>query len=523
MQMNITIKQRLKADIPAGIVVFLVALPLCLGIALACRVNPLSGILAGIIGGIVVGLISGSTIGVSGPAAGLTVVVIQGIYELGSYQAFILALVMAGVIQIVLGVSRAGIIAYYFPSAVIRGMLAAIGIILILKQIPHALGYEAHLSDSDSSIQLSGQSTISEILQALQNLHPGAMSIFFTSLFLLIVLASPRFKKYTLFTYIPSVLWMVILTSMAGQILTGLDPSWALSPAQRVQLPVTSSISDLAGYLTYPDITRWRSPDIYLWALTIAAVASLETLLCLEATDKLDPERRITPANRELIAQGIGNTLSGLIGGLPITQVIVRSAANITAGARSALSTVIHGLLLLLSVLLIPHLLNHIPNASLSAILVIVGYKLASYQTHIQVWRLGWQQFLPYITTVFAILGTDLLKGVAIGLLVSLFLILRKNYLTSYYLREDKQPHQKNVRRIILSQEVSFLNKASLMRILNETPENTKLILDGSQSAYIDYDVLEVISNFKKHTAPAKNIDVELIDIEGIDPDTARH
>ncbi len=517
MSRKLTFTDHLKSDVPAGIVVLLVALPLCLGIALACKVSPLSGIIAGIIGGIVVGLISGSAVGVSGPAAGLTVVVIHGIQELGSFSAFLLALVAAGIIQILLGILRAGVIAYYYPSSVIKGMLSAIGIILILKQIPHALGYDADYMGDEYFNQHDGRDTFNEIAAAFSHLRAGgAVVIFVISIVLLVITELKRVRAISLFSYLPPAFWIVVCASVLGYVLPRIDDQFILSSSQRVQLPETS-VYDLGTLISKPDFSVWNRPAVYLWALTIAAVASLETLLCAEATDKLDPARRVTPANRELVAQGIGNIFSGLVGGLPITQVIVRSAANINAGAVSKWATVVHGILLLLCVLFIPHLLNYIPNSSLAAILMLVGYKLASYQVHLKIWRLGWEQFLPYITTIVAILLSDLLKGIAAGLIVSLFLILRKNYLTSYYLTQEESKDKKNIRRIILSQEVSFLNKASLMRILNETPENSILIIDGSKSAYIDYDVLEIISTFKKHLAPINNIDVRLINIPEVD------
>ena len=518
MSRKITFTDHLKSDVPAGIVVLLVALPLCLGIALACKVSPLSGIIAGVIGGIVVGFISGSAVGVSGPAAGLTVVVIHGIQELGSFSAFLLALVMAGIIQIFLGIMKAGIIAYYFPSSVIKGMLSAIGIILILKQIPHAFGYDVDYMGDESFHLPDGQNTFSEIIIAAGHIHSGAMMIFIISIALLLSTELRRVKAIALFSYLPPALWIVVCASVLGVILPWIDDQFLLSSSQLVRLP-KASVIEWGTFISTPDFSVWSRPAVYLWALNIAAVASLETLLCVEATDKLDPTRRVTPANRELVAQGIGNTFSGLVGGLPITQVIVRSAANISAGAISKWATIVHGFLLLLCVLFIPHLLNFIPNASLAAILMLVGYKLASYEVHVRVWRLGWEQFLPYCTTIVAILLTDLLRGIAVGLLISLFLILRKNYLTSYYLTQENPEERKNIRRIILSQEVSFLNKASIMRILNETPENSILIIDGSKSAYIDYDVLEIISTFKKHLAPMNNIEVRIINLPEVDTD----
>lgn len=504
----------LKNDAPAGLVVFLVALPLCLGIALASGAPLFAGVIAGIVGGIVVGAISGSPLGVSGPAAGLTVIVFGAVASLG-YEKFLAAVVIAGLIQVVLGLVRAGIIGYYFPSSVIKGMLAAIGLILILKQIPHALGFDKNLIGDDEFLQADKHNTFSELYYAARYHTLGAVIISSISLAVLILFDRPFMKKIALFKYVPGALIVVALGIVINYLFIKGAPGLALTGEHLVKLPVANSAKEFAGFFTMPDWSALNDTKVYIAAITIAIVASLESLLCVEATDKLDPERRVTPTNRELIAQGAGNMVSGLIGGLPLTQVIVRSSANINAGGKTKLSAIVHGILLLVCAILIPTLLNMIPLASLAAVLLIVGYKLAKVSLFKEMWKLGWEQFLPFLVTITAILFTDLLKGIAIGMVFATFYILRKNFRTSYFLHKE-DIHEGEEIRIVLSEEVTFLNKASIQIMLDELPENSKVKIDGSRSVNIDYDVLEIIHNFRLHGAKEKNITLTLVKIPDV-------
>jgi MFS superfamily sulfate permease-like transporter len=498
----------LKYDLPAGLVVFLVALPLCLGIALASGAPLFSGIIAGVVGGIVVGLISNSALGVSGPAAGLTVIVLTAISNLGSYETFLLSVVLAGILQIILGLVKAGIIGYYFPSSVIKGMLAAIGLTLILKQIPHALGFDKDLIGDESFWQQDKHNTFSEIYYAIKYHSNGAIFISIISIAILALFDTAFMKKIMLFRFIPGALIVVALGIVINGLFNSTIPEWTLENDHLVKLPIANSANEFLSFFTFPDWSAFNNPKVYVTAVTIAIVASLESLLCVEATDKLDPEKRNTPTNRELIAQGSGNIVSGLIGGLPLTQVIVRSSANINSGGKTKLSAIFHGFLLLICAVSIPWLLNKIPLASLAAILLLVGYKLSKISLYKEMFKLGWEQFIPFIVTIAAILLTDLLKGIGIGMAVAVFYILRSNYRTSYFLRKDKIEEGKQI-RIELSEEVTFLNKASIQLMLEELPENSNVLIDGSRSVNIDYDVIEIIHNFKQ-LADTKNITLEL-------------
>jgi MFS superfamily sulfate permease-like transporter len=499
----------LKYDAPASIVVFLVATPLCLGIALASGAPLFSGIIAGIIGGIIVGLASGSQLGVSGPAAGLAVIVLNAITVLGSWETFLLAVVLAGLIQLVLGYLRAGIIGYYFPSSVIKGMLAGIGLIIILKQIPHAFGYDAVPEGSMKFNQGDSENTFSELLNMLNFIQPGAVIVTIVSLFLLIFWERPFMKKIALFKWIQGPLVAVvagILLNIGFQIFA---PSLAIDAKHLVQIPVADGLSGFLGLFTLPDFTQITNTAVYTAAFTIAIVASLETLLCVEATDKLDPYKRITPASRELKAQGLGNIISGFIGGLPITQVIVRSSANIQSGGRSRASTILHGVLLLLAALLIPKLLNLIPLATLAAILFIVGYKLAKPALFKAMYRLGWYQFVPFAVTVAGILLTDLLMGIGLGMAVAIFHILLNNLRNPYFFVEEMHDKTSDTFIIHLSEEVTFLNRASIMKTLDAIPPHSKVVIDATKSINIDYDVFEIIRDFEDKAA-YKHIDVTI-------------
>ncbi|SKC00992.1 SulP family inorganic anion transporter [Dyadobacter psychrophilus] len=509
----------LKYDIPAGLVVYLVALPLCLGVALASTGRSdllFSGIIAGMIGGIVVGSISGSSLGVSGPAAGLVVIVLNALDTLGSFEAFLLAVVIAGIIQVIAGVMKAGIIGYYFPSSVIKGMLAAIGITLILKEIPHAFGYDADFMGDEAFSQKDGQNTFTELFNAVKYSSTGAIIISVFSLGLLILFDKPFMKKVQLFRFVPGALFVVISGILLNLLFSRIMPNWALSGDHLVQLPVASSASEFFSFFKTPDFSAITRVETYTIGLTLAIVASLETLLCVEATDKLDPFKRSTPTNRELVAQGIGNITSGLIGGLPITQVIVRSSANIDSGGRTKMATITHGSILLLSALFIPTFLNFIPLASLAAVLLVVGYKLSKFSLYKGMYQLGKEQFIPFIVTIIAILSTDLLKGIGIGMVVAIYFILRKNYKHSYHYVKEKH-RDGDVITLILSEEVTFLNKGSISATLDNLPDNATVVIDGTKSMNIDYDVLEIIQDFKKHAAPLRNIVVETKGINGVE------
>lgn len=511
-------KSNLKNDLPSGLVVFLVALPLCLGVALASTQDPskiFSGIIAGVVGGIIVGVLSGSSLGVSGPAAGLIIIVLTAIESIG-FEGFLLAVVIAGVIQLVAGFLKAGVIGYYFPSSVIKGMLAAIGIILILKEIPHALGNDADFMGTMSFNQADGRNTFTEILYAIDHTLIGALIITLACIAILILFDRPFMKRIGLFKFLPGALFVVVIGIVINQLFIVFAPEWAMHGEHLVQLPIASTPSEFFSFFTTPDFSQLTNPQVYGVAFTLAMVASLETLLSVEATDKLDPYKRNTPTNRELKAQGVGNIVSGLIGGLPITQVIVRSSANINSGGKSKLSTIIHGVILLLSVIIIPKYLNFIPLASLAAILLLIGYKLSNVSLYKSMYKLGWDQFLPFIVTIVAIILTDLLKGIFIGMAVAFYFILIKNYRNSHHSKKYKDEKGRDVVKLTLSEEVTFLNKGSITITLNKIPENTKVIIDASNSVHIDYDVLEAIRDFKDHTAPLKNIELVSLGVEEV-------
>ncbi|MCB2407980.1 SulP family inorganic anion transporter [Hymenobacter lucidus] len=498
----------LSKDAPSGLVVFLVALPLCLGISLASGAPLLSGIIAGIVGGTVVAWMSGSHLSVSGPAAGLTAIMLSAISTLGSFEAVLAATVVAGLIQLALGFAKAGIIGMYFPSSVIKGMLAAIGLILILKQIPHFLGADTDYFEDMSFLQFNGQNTFSAIAAASKAISWGSALIGLVSLAVLMIWESKPVKSIAALKLVPGALIVVVLSIVMNLVLSSVAPDLQVRPEHLVKLPKISSLGDLAGVLTFPDWSALTRGSTYVVAFTIAIVASIETLLSVEAVDKLDPHKRHTPQNRELKAQGVGNLISGLLGGLPLTAVIVRSSANINSGAQTKMSAFIHGLLLLGSLLFLASVLNLIPLSALAAVLLMVGFKLTKPALYRSQWRLGWEQFLPFIVTVLAILFTDLLKGVAIGLALGIFYILKANLESAYYFHSEPT-HEPGVMHLKLSEHVSFLNKASLVTTFERLAPGTKVILDGTDSEVIDYDVLEAIENFRL-TAAERNIELEL-------------
>ena len=496
----------LKNDFPAGIIVFLVAVPLCLGIALASGAPLFSGIIAGMVGGIIVTIFSGSQLGVSGPAAGLAVIVLAAIEDLGSFETFLLAVMIGGFIQVLLGIARAGIIGYYFPTSVIKGMLSAIGIIIILKQIPHAFGYDADPEGDLGFIQADGENTFSELLNMVNFINPGALTLAAVSLAILILWEQPFIKRFKTAQIIQGPLVVVTLGILYGIGFAG--TSMGINSEHMVNIPVAADLNGFVNQFTLPDFGAITNPDVWILGITIAVVASLETLLCVEATDKLDPQKRVTPTNRELRAQGIGNLVSGLIGGLPVTQVIVRSSANIQSGGKTKASALVHGILILVSALLIPNLLNKIPLASLAAILLIVGYKLAKPTLFKQMFSQGYGQFIPYIITVLAIVFTDLLVGIGIGMGVAIFYILLNNMRNPYVMKETHDKEKKHY-RIVLAEMVTFLNKAQIMKELNSVPNDSELLIDASNTSYIEHDALEVISDYKE-SAKYKNISLSM-------------
>ncbi|MEM9856652.1 MAG: SulP family inorganic anion transporter [Bacteroidota bacterium] len=498
----------IKSDLPAGLVVFLVAVPLCLGIALASGAPLFSGIIAGMVGGIVVALISGSKIGVSGPAAGLAVIVADAIAQLGTdssgnfnmevgFALFLSAIVLAGIFQIILAFLKAGIIGYYFPNSVIKGMLSAIGIIIILKQIPHALGHDVIPDGFLGFFQKDGENTFSEIIVSFQDINPAAVIITTVSMVILIVWEQSFVKRLKFFQIIQGPLVVVITGILLGRFFSG--AGYHLDADEMVNIPLAAESGGFTSLFTSPDWSRLFTFEIFLLGLTIAIVASLETLLCVEATDKLDPDKNITPTNRELLAQGTGNIISGLIGGLPVTQVIVRSSANIQSGGKSKLSAFIHGLMILFSALLIPNVLNMIPLSSLAAILFVVGYKLAKPALFREMISKGKAQFYPFLITILGIIFTDLLIGIGIGLAVAIFLILYKNFNTPFSFSENHKPGQPI--EIKLSENVTFLNKAGILQALNVIPPKSEVIIDATNSNYVHPDVAEIIDDFEIHAA----------------------
>jgi carbonic anhydrase/SulP family sulfate permease len=494
-------------DLTAGLVVFLVALPLCLGVALASNAPLFSGVLAGITGGILVGLVSGSQTSVSGPAAGLTAIVATQIATLGSFPAFLMAVVIAGLFQIVLGIARAGFIAAFFPSSVIKGLLAAIGVILVLKQIPHVLGHHADPLGDMAFVQPDHENTLSELGRLLGDFHPGAAVIGLASVAVLLVWDRWKLLKES---SIPAPLIVVLLGVGVSLWFRCLGGPWAIGPSHLVQVPTADSLAGFLGLLQLPDFTQWSNPAVYTAAVTIAAVASLETLLNLEAVDKLDPRQRTSPPSLELVAQGIGNMVSGLIGGLPVTSVVVRGSVNINAGGQTKLSAVVHGVLLLVSVALLPAWLNIIPLSCLAAILLVTGVKLFSPMLVRQMWDEGRYQFVPFALTVIAIVLTDLLIGVLIGMVVATGFILRSS--VQRPLRRIVEKHLGGeVVHIELADQVSFLNRAALAQALDEVPRGGHVLLDARSTDYIDPDLLSLIRDFKNHTAPARNVEASLL------------
>ena len=501
---NIEFYKNLKNDFPASVVVFFVAIPLCLGIALASGAPLFSGLISGIIGGIVVGLISGSQVGVSGPAAGLAAIVLTAITSLGSFETFLLAVVLGGVIQLLLGLFKAGIIGYYFPSSVIRGMLTGIGLIIIIKQVPYFVGYNKTTVGASSELSVSFLSQISL----------GATIVAIISMAILLFWEKVLSKKAKIFTLIQGPLVAVVFGIIYTYFSKG-EKTLGIAQVNLVNVPKSTDLSGLLSNFTFPNFSAISQQEVWIVAFTIALVASLETLLCAEATDKLDRQKRVTPKNRELVAQGIGNVLSGLIGGLPITQVIVRSSANIQSGGKTKLSAILHGFLLLISVMSIPGLLNMIPLSVLASILLVVGYKLAKPELFKTMYLLGWKQFLPFITTIIGIVTTDLLMGIFIGLVVGVGFILIDSYKNSHALIVDHSSDGENKYRISFAEEVTFINKEPILRELERLPETAQLELDVKKTKFLDFDILEIINDFMQ-THSQKNIHIRVITERGV-------
>ena len=498
----------LRHDLPAGLSVFLVALPLCLGIALASGAPLYAGLLSGIIGGLVVSLISGSQLAVSGPGAGLTTLVAASIISLGDYKVFLLAVMIAGFFQLLLGLLKLGAIANYFPSSVIKGMLAAIGIILISKQIPLALGYDQPDFWTSGFLQLfSSKSFLGNIEKFSHHITKGAILITTISIIILVLFQQSFLKKLKV---IPAPLVVVVIGIITNFLFTNAVSDFSLKKTQLVNIP-----TNIFASITFPDFSKlFSTSEIWKDGLIIGLLATLETLLCIEAIDKLDKQNRITSVNRELVAQGIGNMTCGLLGAIPMTAVVVRGAANVDAGGRTKLSAFTHGLFLLLAVLLVPFLLNKIPYASLAAILLVTGYNLTKPKLFRNMWSLGWKQFIPFVLTIIVILSTDLLIGVSIGLLISIYFIVQNNF-KAEYLITNTQRNGIETQYIKLNSNVTFLNKVKLRKALDEVPEYSVLTIDGSECNFIDYDILEIISEYH-NKAHDRHIELHLKGIEKV-------
>ncbi len=508
-QMKLT--SHFKTDMLSGMVVFLVALPLCLGIAVASGAPPFAGIITGIIGGIIVGFVSNSNVSVSGPAAGLIAIVLAAITEIG-YETFLLAVVIGGFIQFILGIAKAGAISSYFPTSVIEGMLAAIGIIIIKKELPHAIGYDkAHEGDFFALENGAESGFFTELINAVNYAHLGAIFITVVSLAILIAFNKVPFLKKI--KVVPGALIVVAVGIIINEIFKATGSKLLISQDHLVTLPTASSFNEFIGQFHTPDFSSFADSKVWMLGATIAMVASIESLLCLEAGDKMDPLKRFSSANTELKAQGIGNMLTGLVGGLPMTSVIVRTTANVNAGAKTKLSAIFHGIFLLLAVIIIPGLLNKIPMACLAAILIMIGVKLASPKVFMHMWRVGKYQFIPFVVTVVAVVLTDLLKGVGIGLAVSIIFILRGNMKLAYYFKRNLH-HEGETIHIDLAQEVSFLNKAAIKQTLAHLPSRSQVVIDAASTVYIDHDVLELIRDFVNFGSKDKNIKVRLKDFK---------
>ena len=495
----------MSRDLSASVVVFLVALPLCLGIALASGAPLFSGIIAGLAGGIITGIISGSQLSVSGPAAGLTVIVATAISHINNYEYFLVAVVIAGFIQVLLGFLKAGVIGNFFPTSVIKGMLSAIGILLILKQIPHAVGYDNDVEGDEEFIQSDGHNTFTEFFDLSDNITLGCIIISVITASILLLWETKFISKSKLRT-IPAALIAVLAGTLVSYLMNYFRHDAALEQKHLVNLPVSKNIYQFADNFTIPDfVGGFKMAAVWTAGITIAIVASLESLLSIEATDKLDPQKRLTPLNRELYAQGFGNIVSGSLGGLPITAVIVRSSANIMAGAQTKISAISHGVLLLISVMFFPALLNYIPLSTLAVILIFTGYKLAKPAVFKEVYNKGYDSFIPFIVTIIAIVFSDLLKGIAIGMFVGMIYVFKSNMHLSMLFTESNNNYL-----IRFIKDVSFFNKATLRKYLASVPKNSNLIIDMRKPVFIDDDIVEIINEYKV-TVSTQQIHLEIL------------
>lgn len=511
--------KNLKSDLPSGLVVFLVALPLCLGIALASGAPLFSGLISGIVGGIVIGSLSNSQLSVSGPAAGLAALVLGAITTIGNFPLFLCAVLIAGILQIILGSAKLGGIANYIPSSVIKGMLTSIGILIIAKQIPHAFGYDKDEKGNATELIPYGYENMHELLQPIHHIEVGVTIICVVAILIMLLWEKPFIKKRI--PFIPGALVAVVAAVVINEIWQVSGSMLAVKDEHLVQIPVAGSASEFFSFFTFPDFNGFLDSRVIMYGIFIAIIASLETLLSIEAIDNLDPQRRVTNTNKELFAQGVGNSVAGLIGGLPITSVIVRSSANVNSGAKSKMSAIIHGMLLLVCVILIPFLLNKIPLSALAAILLLTGYKLAKPAFFKLMFKNGKYQFIPFVVTVAVILAIDLFgiypplggKGLVIGVFAGILAaagaILHGNLKNSYYFHEEKHKEGQTI-NIDLSEEVSFLNKAAIRETLDHMPAKSSVVIDASNTKYIDFDILELIKEFRDIKAPLKNIRLEL-------------
>lgn len=499
-------KQYWRSDASSGLVVFLVALPLCLGIALASGAPLFAGILAGIVGGTVVAALSGSEVSVSGPAAGLAVIVATAIQQLGSFPVFQACVVVAGAMQLVFCALRFGSIANFVPSSVLKGMLAGIGLVIILKQIPHAVGRDSDYEGDFSFLERAGENTFTDIVKALYASNGEAILISLSCLLLILAWETKWMRQFRLTTVFPGALAAVLLGTALNEGFRAMFPDFYLraEDGHLVALPVVDSAEGLLKLFSWPDFSALGRGDVWTTALTLAVVASLETLLSLEAADKLDPYRRMSSPNRELLAQGAGNLVSGMVGGLPITSVVVRTSANVYAGGRTRMSAIFHGLLLLLAVLLIPRWLNHVPLSCLAAILILVGYKLCKPKLFATMYNAGYAQFLPFIATVLGVVFIDLLKGVLLGLAVGLYFVLRANHHKATTVVNDGELYL-----LRFNKDMSFLNRADLKQQLAQIPDGAQLLIDGHHATFVDTDIDDVIADFLEN-ARHRRIKVEL-------------
>lgn len=509
MPHHYTLAEKLKSDIPAGLVVFLVALPLCLGIAMASGAPPLSGIISGIIGGLVVGSLSLSKTSVSGPAAGLAAVVWAAIHELGSFDVFLVAVLLAGAMQLLMGLFKLGFVSNYVPSNVVKGLLASIGILLILKQIPHAVGYDKDAEGDFAFFQSDGENTFSELIKMLDFINPGAVIISVLSLLVLVLWDKTPMKKVNFF---PASLFVVLMGIGLNALFCALSADFCIEQSHLVTIPPIDT-GNLGAFVHIPDWSLLGNTHVLLIAVEIAIVASLETILNIEAVDRIDPLKRTSPANRELMAQGVGNITAGFLGGIPVTSVIVRSSVNINSGNKTKWSAILHGVFMLVSVLLLSPYLNLIPLSSLAAILLVTGYKLAKVSLFKDMYKKGSQQFVPFVVTILAIIFTDLLIGILIGLAFSVFYLLRGNYYNPFTL-DKRLSAVGEVFKLELSEEVSFLNRASIKDALWAIPKGSKVLIDASATQFMDDDIVDVIKEFKEEYAPSRNIQLNIIGLK---------